>query len=322
MIDKPAPPGATPEEVADDVDIKASAGEFMVPANVVRYYGTNHFLKLIQKAEEAIANEERLGGDPNKLPFPEEELEATEEGDVQQLAAGGLVQPGSVGKQTTKFGSTVYLPTEEGTVASAQQDPLGTVLPVKKKNIASPTGDEGSYGRNSGPTGTAGSVDKWSVDDFTSYDKQISTQSGKVGTATIGKLAQSLPMVGPFSALRERYIAKAVPETIGRMLETGVDNQGNALTEEQKTSLKSTLQKHSEYKKPSTNPLEALTSLMKTSKEEATEVDKGDSESGSDTSSSDSLSDAENQTPTSTTTDEDDETPKMARGGLIIRKRK
>jgi hypothetical protein len=328
MIDEQVPPGATPKEVADDVDVKVSEGEFVIPANVVRYYGTGHFLKLIQKAEEAITNEERLGGSPNKLPFPEEELEATEEG-IQQFAAGGLVQPGSVSKQTTKFGSTMYLPSEGGQVASAQEDPLAMKFPVRgNKSVmpqsqSNPSGDQGSYGRDGGPKGTAGSVDKWTLDDFGSYTKQISTQSGKVGTGVMGKIIENIPLSGPFSALRERYIQKAVPETINKMLEAGVDNQGNPLTEEQKTSLKSTLQKHNEYKKPSTNPLEALTSLMKTKEEEKEEEVKEEDSSSSSTESTDSLSDAENQTPVETETETPEEdTPMLRRGGLILRKRK
>mgnify|MGYP003678601733 FL=1 len=39
----PIPPGSMANEVRDDVDAKLSDGEYVVPANVVRYYGVKFF---------------------------------------------------------------------------------------------------------------------------------------------------------------------------------------------------------------------------------------------------------------------------------------
>ncbi len=39
------PPGALPQEVRDDVDAKLSEGEYVVPADVLRYYGVKFFVR-------------------------------------------------------------------------------------------------------------------------------------------------------------------------------------------------------------------------------------------------------------------------------------
>ena len=40
-LEQALPPGAVPKDVADDVDIKASEGEFIFPAHIVRYLGVS-----------------------------------------------------------------------------------------------------------------------------------------------------------------------------------------------------------------------------------------------------------------------------------------
>lgn len=50
----PVPPGSMPEEVRDDVPANLSEGEFVIPANVVQYYGVKYFNGLIEKAEEKL----------------------------------------------------------------------------------------------------------------------------------------------------------------------------------------------------------------------------------------------------------------------------
>ena len=62
------PLGSSAENVRDDVDAKLSEGEYVMPADVVKFFGVQHFEKLVQKAkagmEEMQANGRVGGEDP------------------------------------------------------------------------------------------------------------------------------------------------------------------------------------------------------------------------------------------------------------------
>jgi hypothetical protein len=63
------PPGSLPEEVRDDIKVGVSEGEYIVPADVLRYYGMKFFEDLRSKAKVALAGMEedgRMGGEPIK----------------------------------------------------------------------------------------------------------------------------------------------------------------------------------------------------------------------------------------------------------------
>lgn len=112
------PPGSLPEEVRDDVDAKLSGGEYVVPADVLRYYGVSFFEKLRKKAKEGLAEmdaEGRIGGDEapaegmtagpeedDDLPFGEDELLFEEGEDEMGFAAGGVV-PGQAAFNPNQF---------------------------------------------------------------------------------------------------------------------------------------------------------------------------------------------------------------------------
>lgn len=86
------PPGSMPHEVRDDIDAKLSEGEYVIPADVLRYYGVAYFERLRKKAKEDLAEmdkEGRIGGDKgDDLPFSDEELEV--EDDAMGMAEGGI----------------------------------------------------------------------------------------------------------------------------------------------------------------------------------------------------------------------------------------
>ena len=76
MIDKmsgnPVPPGAMPKEVRDDIAINASEGEYILPADVVRYLGLDKIEKMVKSAKEGIqgmGEQGRIGGEP-PMPAP------------------------------------------------------------------------------------------------------------------------------------------------------------------------------------------------------------------------------------------------------------
>lgn len=55
------PPGALQEEVRDDIDAKLSEGEFVFPADVVRYIGLEKLMMMRQEAKRGLAMMEKMG---------------------------------------------------------------------------------------------------------------------------------------------------------------------------------------------------------------------------------------------------------------------
>ena len=55
------PTGSLQEEVRDDIDAKLSEGEFVFPADVVRYIGLENLMQLRQKAKEGLGKMEDMG---------------------------------------------------------------------------------------------------------------------------------------------------------------------------------------------------------------------------------------------------------------------
>ena len=67
------PMGSLPEEVRDDVPAMLSEGEYVVPADVLRFYGLKFFEDLRENAKMEItrmADEGRIGGEPIAGPGP------------------------------------------------------------------------------------------------------------------------------------------------------------------------------------------------------------------------------------------------------------
>lgn len=128
------PPGALPEEVRDDVPINASEGEFVVPADVVRFLGLDKLEKMISKAKESLAELDangRIGGDTEddeeeELPFGMEELMAIDEGEgaeTPSFAEGGMVEgegqnPLPMFNQDNGFTGIKTFKTPDGRIAS------------------------------------------------------------------------------------------------------------------------------------------------------------------------------------------------------------
>ncbi len=95
------PPGSLAEEVRDDIPAQLSEGEYVVPADVVRYYGVKFFEDLRDQAKMGLAEMEangRIGGEPVPAggPINDEELSEQEMSAIRQMmtgmAEGGEVQ--------------------------------------------------------------------------------------------------------------------------------------------------------------------------------------------------------------------------------------
>ena len=88
------PSGSMAEEVRDDIPAQLSEGEYVVPADVVRYYGVRFFEELRSEAKEGLGDMEsegRIGGEPiddDVMLSPEEESELMS---ITGMAVGGMV---------------------------------------------------------------------------------------------------------------------------------------------------------------------------------------------------------------------------------------
>jgi hypothetical protein len=110
------PSGSMASEVRDDIDAKLSEGEYVVPADVVRYFGVAFFEKLRAKAKEGLSGMEsdgRIGGEPvedDALPFDVSELQSIDEGGTDaQMQDLGMAEGGIVGY--APGGDVVPMPT-------------------------------------------------------------------------------------------------------------------------------------------------------------------------------------------------------------------
>jgi hypothetical protein len=75
------PPGSLQNEVRDDIDAKLSEGEFVIPADVVRYIGLERLMKLRDEAKQGLSRMAEIGqmGNAEEVANPEA-LHEDEEG--------------------------------------------------------------------------------------------------------------------------------------------------------------------------------------------------------------------------------------------------
>ena len=89
------PPGSLPEEVRDDIPAQLSEGEYVVPADVLRFYGMKFFEDLRKQAKIELAQMDRdgrIGGEPIAvMEISELSPEEMEELDAIGAAVGGYI---------------------------------------------------------------------------------------------------------------------------------------------------------------------------------------------------------------------------------------
>ena len=119
------PVGSSQEEVRDDIDAKLSEGEFVFPADVVRYIGLEKLMQLRQEAKAGLKKMEAMGqmGNseeatlPDDIPFSPEDITVEDddgnEGELEMNVGGVVYQPSQVGSQFN--------------IAPRQQDPSGAM---------------------------------------------------------------------------------------------------------------------------------------------------------------------------------------------------
>lgn len=108
------PPGATEKEVRDDVDVKVSEGEYIIPANVVRFLGLDKIERMVQNANNKLAEMEeagRIGGEPVEEPVEEDDLPfSTEElmSDAPPGEGQGFAEGGDIGFSSGDYGAAPF----------------------------------------------------------------------------------------------------------------------------------------------------------------------------------------------------------------------
>ena len=119
------PSGSTQEEVRDDIPAQLSEGEFVFPADVVRFIGLNRLMEMRQEAKQGLKKMEAMGqmGNsdeatvPDDLPFNETDIIAEDDdGNEVEMAEGGLA-PSSKYNQymgTSGIKQAVYVNPETG----------------------------------------------------------------------------------------------------------------------------------------------------------------------------------------------------------------
>ena len=97
------PTGSTREEVRDDIPAQLSEGEFVLPADVVRYHGLEKIMELRDEAKQGLAKMEAMGqmGNseeailPDDVPFDMDDLDIEDdEPQEMEMAEGGYVMVG------------------------------------------------------------------------------------------------------------------------------------------------------------------------------------------------------------------------------------
>jgi hypothetical protein len=111
------PPGSLPEEVRDDIPAMLSEGEYVVPADVLRFYGVKFFEDLRAQAKMGLAEMEangRIGGEPieeetGDVGISDEDLMVIMAQAPQEEQAVGAANGGLMGFQTGGLNVPAYI---------------------------------------------------------------------------------------------------------------------------------------------------------------------------------------------------------------------
>ena len=131
------PPGSMQEEVRDDIPAQLSEGEFVFPADVVRYIGLEKLMQLRQEAKMGLKRMEAMGqmGNsdeatiPDDLPFTLDDLEL--EAEPVEMQLGGFVDP-NITLQQSQFGQPPMRPPVGPPVYTPPPPPPSPFVPTQQ----------------------------------------------------------------------------------------------------------------------------------------------------------------------------------------------
>jgi hypothetical protein len=142
------PIGSTKEEVRDDIPAQLSEGEFVFPADVVRFIGLEKLMQLRQEAKAGLKKMEEMGqmGNsdeatlPDDIPFTVDDLDTREETEEEkvEMARGGVIQAQAGTFVNPNFG-TFTRPSYVAPQFQMNQTPIST-LPNTQQLSPAPVG--------------------------------------------------------------------------------------------------------------------------------------------------------------------------------------
>lgn len=165
------PPGSMAEEVRDDIPAQLSEGEYVVPADVVRYFGVKFFEDLRSQAKQGLGDMEangRIGGEPVPPGGPmqgEGELSPEEMAALQEVM--GVAVGGYIPNQPTQ--STMYDP--------YMQQQAMYAAPVARGNVGFAEGGDTTEADLTAPTYTAPDLASQFPLGFSFTDKAVSDET-------------------------------------------------------------------------------------------------------------------------------------------------
>jgi|9_EtaG_2_1085328.scaffolds.fasta_scaffold03009_3 hypothetical protein len=115
------PSGSLKEEVADDIPVMMSEGEFVFPADVVRYIGLETLMKMRQSAKQGLKMMEEMGqmGNseeatiPDDMPFEMADLIVVSGDGPKKMQSGGLLDDPRFQRPTGGGGDTPTITDED-----------------------------------------------------------------------------------------------------------------------------------------------------------------------------------------------------------------
>jgi len=142
------PPGSTQEEVRDDIPAQLSEGEFVFPADVVRYIGLGNLMQIRQEAKMGLKMMDEMGqmGNsdeatmPDDLPFDINDLDMEDEDEYntrQEFAVGGMPTPNP--NTGVYYNPTTTAPTTGVAAVPQQAASQQYVQPIRPQQAAVPT---------------------------------------------------------------------------------------------------------------------------------------------------------------------------------------
>jgi len=123
------PVGSTQEEVRDDIPANLSEGEFVLPADVVRYHGLEKIMGIRDQAKSGLQKMESMGqmGNSDQATMPDGTP-------FKQMAVGGTVPGINIAGPTTQ----VTRPSMFAAPAPAQTQPVQVAQPVTVQTPQAP----------------------------------------------------------------------------------------------------------------------------------------------------------------------------------------
>ena len=212
------PIGSTKKEVRDDIPAMLSEGEFIFPADVVRYVGLENLMRIRQDAKMGLKKMEAMGqmGNseeatiPDDMPFNMADLiilsGEQEDDEPKEMAEGGVVHAnqgtfmpstGIGGYQQSVFQNqpqtnASFVPPSSVAPPPPAQSPAGGFMPKFMTNNTTPfddgslapkttTGTTGTTSTTTANTGTTGTTDDFlpTVDDVYTQKKYINPETGE-----------------------------------------------------------------------------------------------------------------------------------------------